>query len=156
MKILLPVDGSDLSLHEVRFAIRLVNEGLQAEFLLANVQEPATLYEMVTLPDPMALDNISHAAGEHVLQAAQALLQKAGIAHGTVVVTGDPAHALVDLVEEHQCDMVVMGSRGNGVLFSALQGSVSQAFVHASPVPVLLVKHPVDAVDPQDLADLTA
>ena len=54
MKILLPIDGFELSLHEVRFAIRLVREGLQAQFLLANVQEPASLYEMVTLPDPAA------------------------------------------------------------------------------------------------------
>ena len=62
MKILLPIDGSELSLHEVRFAIRLVREGLQAQFLLANVQEPASLYEMVTLPDPAALDDATLAA----------------------------------------------------------------------------------------------
>ena len=51
MKILLPIDGSELSLHEVRFALRLVREGLQASFLLVNVQEPSSLYEIVTWPD---------------------------------------------------------------------------------------------------------
>ena len=30
MKILLPVDGTDLSLHETRFALQLVREGLKA------------------------------------------------------------------------------------------------------------------------------
>ena len=44
MKILLPVDGSGLSLHEVRFALRLVKDGLKASFVLANVQEPASFY----------------------------------------------------------------------------------------------------------------
>ena len=154
MKILLPIDGSELSLHEVRFAIRLVHEGLQAQFLLANVQEPASLYEMVTMPDPVALDHISHAAGEHVLQAAQQLLEQAGIPYDTAVATGDPVHALVDLVEEHACDLVVMGSRGNGAFLSVLQGSVSQSLAHASPVPVLLVKPPVTDVEPQDIADV--
>ena len=52
MRVLLPIDGSELALHEVRFAIRLVQEGLRADFLLANVQAPASLYEMVVVPDP--------------------------------------------------------------------------------------------------------
>ena len=156
MKILLPIDGSELSLHEVRFAIRLVREGLQAQFLLANVQEPASLYEMVTLPDPAALDDISYAAGEHVLQAAQQLLEQAGIPYATAVATGDPVHALVDLIEEQGCELVVMGSRSSGALLSALQGSVSQSRAHASPVPVLLVKPPAELVAPRDLPeDLT-
>ena len=156
MKILLPIDGSELSLHEVRFAIRLVREGLQAQFLLANVQEPASLYEMVTLPDPAALDDISYAAGEHVLQAAQQLLEQAGIPYATAVATGDPVRALVDLIEEQGCELVVMGSRSSGAFLSALQGSVSQSLAHASPVPVLLVKPPAELVAPRDLPeDLT-
>ena len=38
-------------------------------------------------------------------------------------------------------DMVVIGARGQGALSSALLGSVSQELVHASPVPVTVVKH---------------
>ena len=47
MKILLPIDGSDTALEAVRQALRMVNEGLRASLVLANVQEPATLYEML-------------------------------------------------------------------------------------------------------------
>ena len=154
MKILLPIDGSELSLHEVRFAIHLVREGLQAEFLLANAQEPASLYEMVVLADPQALDRISHAAGEHVLEAAQALLVEAGIPFETVVVTGDPAHTMVDVITEYGCELVIMGSQGTGALLGVLQGSVSRSLQHDSPVPVLLVKPPVTDVEPQDIADV--
>ncbi|MGI9132565.1 MAG: universal stress protein, partial [Rhodoferax sp.] len=39
MKILLPVDGSELSLEAVRFAVRLLLAGLAGEVVLANVQE---------------------------------------------------------------------------------------------------------------------
>ena len=145
MKVLLPIDGSELSLHEVRFALRLVSEGLQASFLLANVQEPASLYEIVTAPDPVVLESVSHAAGEHALQAPQALLSAAGVRFELAVVTGDPAHAVLELIEEYGCDMVVIGSHGVGLLRSALQGSVAQTLIHDSPVPVLLVKPPVPA-----------
>ncbi len=145
MKILLPIDGSELSLHEARFALRLVRDGLQASFLLVNVQEPASLYEMVQAPDPAILASVSQGAGEHALQPALALLRAAGVACETAVVTGDPAHAVVDLIEEHGCDMVIMGTRGTGALLSVLQGSVTQSMLHDSPVPVLLVKAPADA-----------
>ena len=145
MKVLLPIDGSEFSLHEVRFALRLVSEGLQASFLLANVQEPASLYEIVTAPDPVVLESVSHAAGEHALQAPQALLSAAGVRFELAVVTGDPAHAVLELIEEYGCDMVVIGSHGVGLLRSALQGSVAQTLIHDSPVPVLLVKPPEPA-----------
>ena len=152
MKIILPIDGSELSLHEVRFALQLVGEGLRASFLLVNVQEPATLYEMVTAPDPEVLENVSHAAGEHALQPALALLHQAGIDYEVAVVTGDPANAVLELIEEHGCDMVVIGTRGMGLLRSALIGSVAQTLVHNAPVPVLLVKPPEEPEATDDSA----
>lgn len=158
MKILLPVDGSELSLHEVRFAIRLVHSGLKATFVLANAQEPATLYEIVTAPDPVVLENVSHAAGEHALAPAQVLLRDAGIAFEAEVMSGDPAHALLELIEQHGIDLVIMGSHGSGLLRSALQGSVSQTLLHDAPVPVLLVKPPPEVGQDagQDVEDAEA
>lgn len=140
MKILLPIDGSELSLAALRHAIHLIRNGLRAELVLANVQPPANLYEWMRAPDPKVLGEIAEAAGQHALQTAEALLREAGIDAIEVLVTGDPAHALLDLIESEGCDAVVMGSHGGGALRSALQGSVSQALVHNSPVPVTLVK----------------
>lgn len=153
MKILLPVDGSELSLHEVRFALELVRQGLQASFVLVNVQEPASLYEIVTAPDPVVLENVSHAAGEHALQSALDLVQAAGVACETDIVTGDPAHAVVELIEQYACDMVIMGTRGQGAWRGALTGSVALSLQHDSPVPVLLVKPPAQAQEPGDDAN---
>lgn len=142
MKILLPIDGSELSLHEVRFAIELVRHGLQARFLVANVQAPSTLYELVTAPDPQTRDNAAQAAGLHALEPALALLRRAGIDCEATVVSGDPAHAVLDLVERHGIEMVVIGTRAMGSLATALKGSTAQSVLHDAPVPVLLVKEP--------------
>ena len=142
MKILLPVDGSESSIEAVQFALRLVRSGLRATFVLANVQEPTYLYEMVLAPDAEVLERISGAAGSHSLEAAQALLQSAGVTFEREVASGEPGHVLVDAIERYQCDAVVMGARGMGALRHALLGSVSQAVLHASPVPVTIVQLP--------------
>lgn len=144
MKILLPVDGTELSLHETRFALRLVREGLSASFVLANVQEPASFYEMVTAQDMQLIDNAAQEAGEDLMASSALLLQEAGADYETAVISGDPAQAMLELIEMHRCDMVVMGSRALGVIRRAFEGgSTSRRLIQDSPVPVLLVKPPV-------------
>lgn len=144
MKILLPVDGTELSLHETSFALRLVREGLRASFVLANVQEPASFYEMVTSQDPQLIENAALEAGEDLMAPSAQLLQEAGVEYETSVISGDPAQAMLELIEIHGCDMVVMGSRALGLIRRTLEGgSTSQRLVQDSPVPVLLVKPPV-------------
>ena len=147
MKILLPVDGSALSLEAVRFAIRLAQDGLNTSVVLANVQEPATLYELVVAHDPEVIEQVSAAAGAHTLLAAEALLKDANIAYECEVASGDPAHTLVDILERFECDLVVMGASGMSSLRSALLGSVSNEVLHAAGVPVMIVKA-VEAPEP--------
>ncbi|MDD2810786.1 universal stress protein [Rhodoferax sp.] len=140
MKILLPFDGSAVALDAVRFAIRLAGDGLTTQLVLVNVQEPASLYELVVAHDPQMIEQASAAAGAHILQAAQQLLDAAGLPYETEVVSGDPAHMLVDCLENHGCDVVVMGASGTSALRSALLGSVSNEVLHAAGVPVMIVK----------------
>ena len=140
MKILLPFDASAAALEAVSMAIRLAADGLDTSVVLANVQEPASLYELMVAHDPQMIEQVSAAAGANILQPAQALLGEAGIDFETEVATGDPAHTLVDILENHGCDMVVMGASGTSTLRSALLGSVSNELLHAAGVPVMIVK----------------
>ena len=151
MKILLPVDGSAVSLEAVRFVIKMAQGGLATSVVLANVQEPATLYELVVAHDPQVIAKVSAEAGAHTLLAAEALLKQAHIAYECEVASGDPAHTLIDILENYGCDLVVMGASGMSSLRSALLGSVSNEVLHAAGVPVMIVK-PSEPSD-QDLSD---
>jgi len=142
MKILLPVDGSSVSLEAVRFAIRMARSGLETSVVLANVQEAATLYELLVAHDPQVLEQVSAAAGAHTLEAAQQLLRDANISFESEVASGDPAHTIIDMVERYGCELVVMGASGTSPLRSALLGSVSNEVLHAAAVPVMIVKAP--------------
>ncbi len=153
MKILLPVDGSDVSLKAVRVALDMKRQGLAAELVLANVQEPANLYEMMTAPDPEVLERVSQAAGADILAPAAALLKAAGVAFESEVAGGDPAHTIIDIAERYRCDLIVMGARGTSALRSALLGSVSNEVLHAASVPVMIVKADEDSGDEDELGD---
>ncbi len=146
MKILLPVDGSEASLAAVQHALGLVREGLNASFVLVNVQEPPSLYEAVVVHDLAKLDDVRTQAGADLLAPAEALLEAAGLPYESEVAGGDPGHMLVDLIENYGCDAVVMGALGVGGNSSAV-GPVTLALLHHSPVPVTVVRAPEAADD---------
>ena len=47
-KIMIAVDGSEVSLEAVRYGIRLLQSGLNAHFVIAHVQKEASLLELAT------------------------------------------------------------------------------------------------------------
>lgn len=141
-KLLIAIDGSAQALEAVRYAIELVRDGLRANFVLANVQAPANLYEVVVAHDPQVLHNVSQQAGANQLAAAQSLVEAAGIAQISVVESGDPAQVLIDLAQRHACSGVFLGAQGHSAVHDALLGSVSRDLVHHCPVPVTVVKPP--------------
>ncbi len=146
LKILLPVDGSEAALLAVHHALQLVGAGLKARFVVANVQESATLYELVVAHDPKVLQQVSEAAARDLVRPAVALLSAAGQQVETALASGDPAHMLAEILESHGCDAVIMSARGGG-LRAAVLGSVSQEMVQRSAVPVTLVKVPEGMTD---------
>lgn len=141
MKILVPVDGSEPALDAVRYALRLQREGLRASFVLVTVQDPTFLFEMILTPNKEVLEKLSGAVGSRALESAEALFKQAGVPFVREIGSGDPAFTLIEIAERHGCEAIILGARGMGALRSALLGSVSQAVLHASKVPVTIVKH---------------
>ena len=143
MKILIPVDGSVSALDAVRHALRLRRDGLQASFVLATVQEPTYLYEMVLAPDADVLERVTGAVGARSLKDAEALFNDAGVLFEREIGSGSVSETLMEIAGRYSCEAIIMGARGWGALRSALLGSVSHAVLQASEVPVTIVKHVV-------------
>lgn len=148
MKVLLPVDGSEASMAAVRLALAWRTAGLQADFVLVNVQEPPNLYDLVVVHDAQALDAVRAAVGAELLAPAEALITAAGALCEIEVAGGDPGHMLVDLLENYGCDAVVMGASADNTSTTAL-GSVALALLRHSPVPVTLVRRPEPETEPE-------
>lgn len=145
MKILIAVDGSAASLQAARQALHLAQHGLRCGFVLATVQDPTYLYEMVLAPSAEVLERVSGAVGDRALADAEALFKAAGVTYEREIGSGEPAPTLVEIAQRHHCTAILMGARGMGALRGVLLGSVSQGVLQRSAVPVIIVKHDPDA-----------
>ncbi|MFW5969705.1 MAG: universal stress protein [Halofilum sp. (in: g-proteobacteria)] len=65
--------------------------------------------------------------GNHVLENARRTAREAGVENvETRLLHGDPARAIIEMADQQEVDLVVMGSRGVGRVEGVLLGSVSQ------------------------------
>lgn len=151
MKILVPVDGSVPALEAVHHVLNLLRNGLKATIVLATVQEPVFLYEMVLAPDADVLERMTGSVGTSALADAEVLCKAAGVPYDREIVSGDAGQALLDLASNCRCDAIIMGARGLGVVKSALLGSVSQRVLQDALMPVTVVKQSPMSPHPEDL-----
>jgi nucleotide-binding universal stress UspA family protein len=79
-------------------------------------------------------------SGEGHLKEALALAEQAGVAARGELVEGRPSSGLVDLADEHDAQMIVVGSYGEPPLKGALIGSTAHKLLHLSERPVLVVR----------------
>ncbi len=57
----------------------------------------------------------------------------------TVTGIGDPARAIVDLADERQVDLIVLGAHDGGLFSRLFEGSIGDAVVHKAHTDVLVV-----------------
>jgi nucleotide-binding universal stress UspA family protein len=61
-----------------------------------------------------------------------------------IVTSSSAAFAIVDYAQDHDIDMIVMGTHGRGALAHLVMGSVAERVVRLAPCPVLTIRHPED------------
>lgn len=78
--------------------------------------------------------------GEHILLRSQTRAEEAGVDATTVLAQGDIARTIVDTAAEQACDAILMGSRGATGWKRLMIGSISNAVIVTTGLPVLVVK----------------
>lgn len=139
MKLLVPVDGSAISLKAIEHVASLARTHQPVEVHLINVQPP--------LPSAVSdyIDEATRHAfhqeeGEAHLRDAKALLDRQGVPYTSHVAVGPVAETIVDYARRHDCDQIVMGSRGLSPIPNLLLGSVATKVLHLSDRPVTIVR----------------
>jgi nucleotide-binding universal stress UspA family protein len=144
-KTLLAVDGSRESTRAGRIAARLLSR-LDSELHLVSVGamlEGYTPWDWKVL-DASSLSQVRKLAEEEAKTTLEKQAQKLREEDGEVaeahVKTGRPDGEIVNLAEELDAGLVILGSRGFGSLKRALLGSVSNSVVRHAHSSVLVVR----------------
>jgi nucleotide-binding universal stress UspA family protein len=138
--ILVAYDGSKASEKAFQHAIKLIDSKSGTKLTLAHVVKriPTTVAGYGFVPPDGYMEEVQR------YEAAlldQAKAQIAALPYADVVVlTGDPASAILEYVKGINCDLIVMGSRGLGTIREWMLGSVSHNVVQNARIPVLIVK----------------
>jgi nucleotide-binding universal stress UspA family protein len=150
-EILIAYDGSDVAREAVAAAGRLFASAPAHVVTVWSSVGPGAAAARVALPDEVidkAVRNLDVAAEEAAQRTAQEgaeLAGAAGLRASPVAVRaeGSAAETILRLAADRDVAAVVVGSRGRSSLRSAVLGSVSNALVHHSDRPVVVV-HPAE------------
>ena len=139
--LLLPTDGSDLSVRSAVSAIALAKK-LSARTTALVVSEP---FHLVTASSRMmtaSKEDYQRAAAadaERWFQPIQEAAAAAAVPLETVhVYAGKPHDAIIDQATLLGCDLIAMASHGVGGIKAALLGSQTGAVLAHSVIPVLV------------------
>ena len=77
--------------------------------------------------------------GREMLSEATRQLRDTGIEFSPDTMEGPAAEAILRVAQLEGCDLIIMGSRGLGMVQGLLLGSVSYRVLHHATIPVLIV-----------------
>ena len=132
-RILVPLDGSGLAERALTYATALAR-ATSAEILLVRVANSHTLPGV----DPRERQQGAIGEAEEYLDRELARLIAQGFTSEAVVRFGNAAECISESARTRQVDMIVMTTHGRTGPGRWILGSVTEAVVAASPVPVLV------------------
>lgn len=140
-QILLPTDGSELSLKAVRLGVDLAKACCASVIALHAVPPAQTIAYVAEIMASMEFDYAKEATrfAERYLEEARAIATEAGVPFDCVMLFGEqPYQAILKTAEERKCDLIVMASHSWEGLARLLMGSETHKVMLKSSVPVLV------------------
>lgn len=144
-KILIPVDGSDLSTRAAGAGIQLAKE-LKVPVVFLHAMAP---YIMPYAADVALMDDKTQRLFEdevkresmQLLDVVKRLASGAGVTSESVsAVHSRPEMLIEESVKSQGCDLIVIATHGRGAVARLVMGSVTTRLLSIVPVPVLIYR----------------
>ena len=148
-RILVPLDGSRLSLRALPYATEIVR-CFNSEIILLRVVPLSPMPPIGTYTLPEVIEKAEKETAEknnRNLASARKYLQRnlkrivpKGIKGSQHAIAGTPAKSIIELSQRKNVDLIVMTTHGRQGINRALLGSVSDEVVRESRLPVLTIR----------------
>jgi nucleotide-binding universal stress UspA family protein len=132
-RIVVPLDGS-LTAESILPQVRRVLYRSDSEVILVRAVVPPAVENSIVIVEAEL-----GAAREYLLGQSDRL-EKAGVRVKHVARVGSPVGVILDVAEEQRATMIALATHGASGLKRLLFGSVAEALIRRSPLPVLLVR----------------
>jgi nucleotide-binding universal stress UspA family protein len=141
--IVVGTDGSDTATQAVRQAADLAG-AVGATLELVSAYEPVPSQrlreERRDAPEDLQWAISPREDVDATLKAAADVVRAAGVTVNVYPRQGDPADAILDVAEEREADLIVVGNKGMTGAKRFLLGSVPNKVSHHAPCSVLIIR----------------
>ncbi len=134
--ILVPTDGSGTAADAIDHAIELASTYDATVHALYVVDTAA--YGSIEVGADVFVDALEQEGNDAVEEVAEKG-DAAGVTVEGVVEHGSPAHTIVEYADDHDVDLIVMGTHGRRGIDRVILGSVAGRVVRVADVPVMVV-----------------
>ena len=159
-KILYATDLSETAAHAYAYAVSIANQygasisilhvlaGFSGQEFVVNMI-PSTAWEEIKARHyAEAKSNLigkkrDNVAIREVLEVFSDQANSTDVATDEVLIKkGVPAEVIMETAQELDCDLIIMGTHGQGAIAGMLIGSTAKRVVGKSPIPVLVIRLP--------------
>ena len=141
--IVVGTDGSNTATEAVKQATELAR-AMGAKIYLVSAYEPVPegrlRDERQRVPDDLQWMVNPREDVEETLEKGAGALGDAGVDVETIAREGDPADAILDVAEEKDADLIVVGNKGMTGAKRFLLGSVPNKVSHHAPCSVMIIR----------------
>lgn len=139
-KILVPTDASEFSRKALTTALEIARK-CQSDILLLHVAYTPQAYWGYSVAYGISISQEElERNGELALEATLTGINTEGVNVKSLLESGHPVTAILDVLESEPIDLVVMGSHGYGPIAGSVLGSISQRVLQRAKCPVMIVK----------------
>lgn len=137
--ILIPTDGSEPASAAIEHGLEIATR-TGGRIHAVNVIDVGKLAASPTITPPTELIENLESNGEAVTERIAARARERGLEAHTTVRKGYPGEALIEYVDEHDIDLVTMGTAGRRGLGRFLMGSTTEHVIREAAIPVFAVR----------------
>ena len=136
--VLVPMDESPMARRALAFALDAHPEAAVTVLFVVDYVEESYGAEMLVGPE--RLRERADERAERVFDRARDTAAERDASVETRTEYGDPARVVSEYADEHDVDLIVIGSHGRSLVSRVLLGDVADTVVRRAPVPVTVVR----------------